>query len=338
MTATGIRTTMKISTAIEHWPFTSPFRITGHVFDGIDVLLATVEHDGLSGRAEAAGVYYRSETAAILDEQIRRFAGNGPVVSRQELARALGAGGARNALDCALWDLEAKQARQPVWKLAGLNAIRPLLTTLTLGADDPGRMAEMATRLVHARALKLKLLGDGGDGERVRAVRAERPDVWIGVDANQGFTPDTYHALLPALVAARVELVEQPFRVERDCDLDHLGSPIPIAADESVQDREYLERLVGRVDAINIKLDKCGGLTEALALAYAARRAGMKVMVGNMGGTSLSVAPSYVLGQLCDLVDLDGPILLARDRSPAVTYTDGFVACPDEVWGAASAV
>ena len=188
-----------------------------------------------------------------------------------------------------------------------------------------------------ARALKLKLLGDGADGERVRAVRAERPDVWMGVDANQGFTPDTYHALLPALLEARVELVEQPFRVERDCDLDHLGSPIPIAADESVQDRADLEQLIGRVDVINIKLDKCGGLTEALALAFAARRAGMKVMVGNMVGTSLSVAPSFVLGQLCDFVDLDGPIFLARDRSPAVTYTDGFVDCPDELWGSAVA-
>jgi L-alanine-DL-glutamate epimerase-like enolase superfamily enzyme len=166
-------------------------------------------------------------------------------------------------------------------------------------------------------------------------VRQARPDVWLGVDANQGFTPDSYHALLPALVTAGVALVEQPFAVGREADLDGLDSPILLAADESVLDRHGIEAMRGRVGVINIKLDKCGGLTEALAMVALIKAAGMKVMVGNMVGTSLSAAPGYVLGQLCDFVDLDGPMFLARDRQPAIRYEDGHIVCPEQVWGGA---
>jgi L-alanine-DL-glutamate epimerase-like enolase superfamily enzyme len=327
---------VRISAAIEHWPFLRPFRITGHVFDGVDVLVATVEAGGLQGRAEAAGVYYRGETAVTLAAQVASLAAGVNTLSRQELLQAMPAGGARNAVDCALWDLEAKQARQPVWQLAKLPGTKPLLTTFTIGADDPNRMAALACGMAGAKALKLKLLGDGGDAERVRAVHRARPDAWLGVDANQGFTPASYHDLLPALVAARVQLVEQPFPTDRDADLDGLGSPIPLAADESVQDHRDIERFVGRVDVINIKLDKCGGLTEALAMVATARACGLKLMVGNMLGTSLSTAPGFVLGQLCDLVDLDGPTFLAQDRTPSVVYANGLIDCADTVWGSAA--
>ena len=325
---------MKISTTIEYWAYERPFRITGYTFDGIDVLLASVACDGLRGRGEAAGVYYRGESAATMAAQVGRIEPGRGTLSRDDLLAQMDAGGARNALDCALWELESLQTGQPVWRLAGLGGTRPLLTTYTLGAEDAQQMAQRARHFSSARSLKLKLVGDGADAERVAAVRAARPDVWMGVDANQGFTRDSFEDLLPTLVAAGVQLVEQPF--PRDCDhwLDGLGSPILLAADESVQDRRDIEPLVGRVDVINIKLDKCGGLTEALAMAALARRLGLKVMVGNMVGTSLSTAAGFVLGQVCDLVDLDGPLLLARDRAPTVSYADGHISCPAAVWGA----
>jgi L-alanine-DL-glutamate epimerase-like enolase superfamily enzyme len=324
---------ISISTRVEHWPFIRPFHITGHTFDGSDALVVTARQGAHQGRGEAAGVYYRQESMALMTEQIAAVAEAAQGASRQDLLSLLGSGGARNALDCAWWDLEAKQSGRQVWQLAGLRAVRPLLTTYTIGADDPATMAARARAFVSARALKLKLLGDGGDDERVRAVRQARPDVWLGVDANQGFTPDSYHALLPDLVKAKVALVEQPFAVGREADLDGLGSPILLAADESVQDRHDIEAMRGRVDVINIKLDKCGGLTEALAMVALIKEAGMKVMVGNMVGTSLSAAPGYVLGQLCDFVDLDGPMFLARDRQPAIHYEDGHIVCPEQVWG-----
>jgi L-alanine-DL-glutamate epimerase-like enolase superfamily enzyme len=326
---------ISITTRIEHWPYIRPFHITGHTFDGSDALLVTAQHGQHQGRGEAAGVYYRKETMFGMSEQIAAVADAAQHASREDLLALLGPGGARNALDCAWWDLEAKQENQPVWQLAGLRQVRPLLTTYTIGAGDPAEMVERALAYGSARAIKLKLLGDGGDAERVRAIRQARPDVWLGVDANQGFTPDSYHTLLPALVAARVALVEQPFAVGREADLDGLDSPILLAADESVQDRYDIETVRGRVDVINIKLDKCGGLTEALAMVELIRQAGMKVMVGNMVGTSLSAAPGYVLGQLCDFVDLDGPMFLARDRQPSIRYEDGHIVCPEQVWGGA---
>ena len=167
-------------------------------------------------------------------------------------------------------------------------------------------------------------------------MRAVRPDVWLGVDANQGFTPASFHALLPTLVEAKVQLVEQPFPIERDADLDGLGSPIALAVDESVLDQRDIERFVGRADVINIKLDKCGGLTEALEMVSLAHSLGFKAMVGTMPVTSLSTAVGFVLGQLCDFVDLDGPIFLARDREPSVAYVDGHLHCPDAVCGSAT--
>lgn len=328
---------MHLQTRVEQWPLAAPFRITGRTYTELDVLVVTLRDGDRVAYGEAAGVFYRGETPLSMTRQIEAV--REPIeagVDREVLRRLLPVGGARNALDCALWDREAKRVDQPVWKLAGLAAPRPLLTTYTLGADEPARMARAALDCAGARALKLKLTGAAADAERVRAVRAARPDVWIAVDANQGFDREGLERLLPVLVEARVELIEQPFPVGQDAELDSLDSPIAIAADESAQGLGDLERLVGRFDVVNIKLDKCGGLTEALAMAKAAHRLGLQIMVGNMLGTSLAMAPAFLLGQLCSVVDLDGPLFLVSDRSPKVTYENGQIWCPQEVWGAPS--
>jgi L-alanine-DL-glutamate epimerase-like enolase superfamily enzyme len=232
-----------------------------------------------------------------------------------------------------LWDLEAQSAKVPVWQLARLDEPRPLVTTFTCPANDPDQMASTARRYTHAKAIKLKLTGDPIDVERVRAVRAMRPDVWLGVDANQGLTLRSLEQLMPVLVQAEVKLIEQPFKVGQDALLDEIDSPIPLAADESVQSRAELPAQVARVEFVNIKLDKCGGLTEGLAMAREARTLGLGVMVGNMIGTSLAMAPSFLVGQLCQVVDLDGPIFLKSDRTPAVRYEDGAIRCPAHLWG-----
>ena len=196
-------------------------------------------------------------------------------------------------------------------------------------------MAAGAQRYAQARALKLKLTGDLAlDIERVRAVRAARPGVWMGVDANQGYTIDALEALIGALAPFEISLLEQPLKRGREADLEGFVSPIPMAADESALCSADLAGLVGRFSVVNIKLDKCGGLTEGLAMAHEARRLGFKVMVGNMVGTSWAMAPAFVLGQLCDVVDLDGPIFLARDRTPGMKYVDGKAWSGDDVWGA----
>jgi L-alanine-DL-glutamate epimerase-like enolase superfamily enzyme len=248
-------------------------------------------------------------------------------------------GGARNAVDCALWELEAKRNRTTARQLAGIDQPKPLLTTFTLGADDPARMADGARAYADARAIKVKLTGELDlDRERVRAIREARPDVWLGVDANQGFARDDLDALVEFLSTYRVSLLEQPLPRGREADLEGYRCPIPIAADESALGLDDVPGLVGRFDMINIKLDKCGGLTEALLIAEAARAQGLGVMVGNMVGTSLAMAPAFIVGQQCDVVDLDGPTFLREDREPSVEYRDGMIWCPDEVWGSRAAV
>lgn len=318
---------------VQSWPLKVPFRITGHVWEHLDIVICCLSRGGVSGRGEGTGVYYRGESAAMLVAQIEAVreeieAG----ISREALQQVLPAGGARNAVDCALWALESRERGVPAWRLAGLERPRPLLTTFTLGADAPQSMAARARSTPYARALKLKLVGDGQDGERVRQVRAARPDVWLGVDANQAFDRAALEALLPLLRAERVALLEQPCRIGAEEDLRGLDSPIPLAADESVQTSADLEAMRGLFDVVNIKLDKCGGLSEGLAMARRARELGFEVMVGNMIGTSLSCAPAFLLGQLCRVVDLDGPWHLAGDIEPAVSYVDGLLDCPPGLW------
>jgi L-alanine-DL-glutamate epimerase-like enolase superfamily enzyme len=320
---------------VESFPLASPFRISGHVFTEAPVVVVTLSDGTHSGRGEAAGVYYLGDdiaamTAAI--DAVRREVEAG--VTREALQSLLSAGGARNAIDCALWELEARRSGAPVHELAGLPEPRPLRTTFTLGADDPDAMAAGAKRYEQARALKLKLTGDLDlDIARVDAVRAARPECWIGVDANQGFAIGELDRLVAALVAADVKLLEQPLARGREADLDGYRSPIPIAADESVLTLADIEGVAGRFDVVNIKLDKCGGLTEGLAMARRARDLGLGVMVGNMVSSSLAMAPAFIVGQLCDIVDLDGPIFLAADRTPSIEYRDGDAWCGEAIWG-----
>jgi L-Ala-D/L-Glu epimerase len=328
---------MKLHVALEHWPFAVPFRITGHTWEVLDVLVVNLEHDGYIGRGEAAGVFFRHDHPASMVHEVEALrprieAG----VTLDSLQALLPAGGARNALDCALWDLRAKIERRPVWQLAGLDEPRPLLTSFTCGADTPQRMAARARSFTSARAIKLKLTGEPGDADRVLAVREARMDVWLGVDANQGLTRSSLDRLLPTLLSAEVKLIEQPFPVGEEQLLESFSSPIPIAADESVRTLGDLQAVRGRCQVVNIKLDKCGGLTEALAMARAARELGLEVMVGNMHGTSLAMAPAFIVGQLCNVVDLDGPVSLTADRSVAAEYKDGFIFCPDQLWGGAN--
>jgi L-Ala-D/L-Glu epimerase len=321
---------------IERWRRTTPVRITGYTYDVIEVLAVTLEHEGVAGRGEAGGVYYRKDDAAAMSRQLealRPAIENG--ISRESLQRLLGPCGARNALDSALWDLEAKLTGIPVWQRAGLQAPRPLLTVFTCHADTPEKVAARALGYRGARAIKLKLTGELADAERVRAVRAALPHVWLGIDANQGFTPASLEQMMPVLVDARVALIEQPFPVGQEGLLDRFEAPIPIAADESVQGLADMPQLVGRFDVVNIKLDKCGGLTEALAMARKAPQLGLDAMVGNMSGTSLAMAPAFLVGQLCKFVDLDGPVFLEADRAVTVRYEDGLVTSPPALWGGA---
>ena len=312
-----------------------PFHISGHVFQDTPVLQVRLTQDGLTGRGEAAGVYYTGDTPQRMLqtlESVRPKIEAG--LSRQALRALLPPGGTRNALDCALWELEALRAGCAVWQLAGLAPPQPRLTTMTVGAGSPETMAQDARAFASAKAIKLKLTGDTDlDIQRVETVRRARPEVWLSVDANQGFTPKTIGRLIPVLVDTGVQLLEQPFARGREQDMAGMDFPLPTAADESCLDLAELEKVHGLFDVINIKLDKCGGLTEGLMMAERARELGVKVMVGCMIGTSLSVAPGFVLGQLCDVVDLDAPISLVEDCEPAVIYAAGKLYSPPEVWG-----
>jgi L-alanine-DL-glutamate epimerase-like enolase superfamily enzyme len=312
-----------------------PFKIAGRVFDRAEVVVVTLRDGDLTGRGEASGVFFLGDDVAHMCaelERVRTSIEASP--TRDELRTLLPPGGARNAVDCALWELEAARSGQPVWQLAGVGTPKPLLTTFTLGADDPERMAQGARSYTQASSIKVKLTGDPElDAARVTAIREARPDAWLGVDGNQGFSIEQLKALIPVLEAQRVSLIEQPLARDRDEDLEGLNSPIRIAGDESILSSQDIAAAVGRFDVINIKLDKCGGLTEGLLMVREARRHGLGVMVGTMVSTSLATAPAFVLGQLCDLVDLDSPTFLASDRLEAVEYRNGTVWSGPSVWG-----
>ena len=313
----------------------SPFRISGYVFKATDAIVATITDNGHCGRGEAAGVYYTGDDLAHMLAEVERArdaieAG----ADRAELQTLLPPGGARNALDCALWELEAAQRGMPAWQLAGIAEPKPVVTTFTLGADSPDQVVAGARAYASARAIKLKLTGEAdADIARIEAVRAARPDVWLGVDANQGFARRDLDWLVEVLVTQRVSLLEQPLKRGGEVGLEGFESPVPIAADESALCLADLAGLVGRFDVVNIKLDKCGGLTEGLAMAAEARRLGLGVMVGNMVGSSMAMAPAFILAQLCDHVDLDGPTFIVEDVRPSVSYEDGHIWCGESVWG-----
>jgi L-Ala-D/L-Glu epimerase len=332
--------TLRLDITVEKLRLSAPFRISGYVIEAQDVVVVSLDDGEHRGRGEASGVYYLGDTAQSIVGAIEAKRGEiEKGIDRAGLQTLLPPGGARNAVDCALWELEARRSDTPVWQLAGLPSVKPLITTFTLGADDPANMVAGSHKWSQARALKLKLTGELDlDIARVKAVRGARPDVWMGVDANQGYAIDALEALIAGLLPLNISLLEQPLKRGREADLQGFKSPIPIAADESALSLPDLPGLVGRFDVVNIKLDKCGGLTEGLAMGRQAKALGLQVMVGNMVGTSLAMAPAFVLGQLCDVVDLDGPIFLVHDRAPSVSYTEGKVWCGAEVWGATHAV
>lgn len=331
----AIQHAIALTVTTARFPLKAPFNITGHRMTATDVVMVTMQCGSHVGRGEAAGVFYleNNDPPGMIKqiEAVRPRIESG--VERHALQSLLPPGGARNALDCAMWDLEAKLTDKPAWRTAGLDSPQPLLTTFTVSANTPEKMAVDARAYTGAKAIKLKLTGQPNDADRVRAVREVFPTGWLGVDANQGFTRASLEALLPVLIDNRVQLIEQPFRVGQDAELESLRSPIRIAADESVQRLADVAQLVGRYDVINIKLDKCGGLTEGLAMAREARRLGLAVMVGNMLGSSLAMAPACLVGQLCEVVDLDGPIFLSEDYTPSVRYDEGMICAPAALWG-----
>ena len=325
----------RMEIAQERLPFAEPFHVFGQIFCSIDVLVVSIAQAGRRGRGEASGVYYLNddlETMTRQAELARQVIESG--ASREELLSLLPAGGARNAIDCALWELEAQLSGRPVWQLAGVRERRPLLTSFALGSDLPRKVRKKAIANRAAKALTLKLGGDlEEDIARVELVSQARPDCWIGVDGGQAYGLRDFKRLLPHLVAAGVRSIEQPLRRGRDVELKKISRSIPISADESVQGHADLADAVGCFDAINIQLDKCGGLTAALDLARRAKALGLGVTIGNMLGSSLAAAPAFIVGQLCSMVELDSPTFLLEDRTDRVVYKNGMIWCPQAVWG-----
>jgi len=315
--------------------FAEPLRISGYVFEAMPSVLVQIREGRCAGRGEAAGVYYLGDDQKQMRhtiETVRSAVESG--ISRADLQELLPPCGARNAIDCALWELESHLAATPVWKLAGFPRPTPLVTTFTLSADEPSVLAGKVERLSFAKAIKLKLDGNFElDRERIAVIRRARPDAWLAVDANQGFHASELEALARIARDFSISLIEQPLRRGEEKSLEGWVPGVPIAADESVLDLGELEERARYFDVINIKLDKCGGLTEALAMADRARAMGKQVMVGNMGGSALATAPAFVVGQLCDVVDLDGPYALAGNSTADGIYSGGSIFVPESMWG-----
>jgi L-alanine-DL-glutamate epimerase-like enolase superfamily enzyme len=327
-------TPLRLSVRRMDWPFQSPFRISNRVREHAETIIVELTDDSLTGRGEASGVSYHGESADALAKQVQALE---PALlrgtTRDELGTLIPAGGARSALDAALWDYEAKRSDRRAWDLAGLPSARPLATSYTLSLDTPEAMGNAARAALKYKTLKLKLGGEG-DVDRVKAVKRVRPDATLIADSNQAWDERQLFEFLPAFADLGVALLEQPLPIEEDSCLAGLKSPIPICADESCQTVESLPMLRNKYQYINIKLDKTGGLTEALCLAEAARREGLKLMMGCMAGSSLSIAPAFVAGQLCDIVDLDFPLLLSSDIANGITYEADNMAQPKrELWG-----
>ena len=324
----------RITVRLETWPLASAFRISRGAKTEARVIVAEVADGAHAGRGEAVPYPRYGETPEGTREETEsvRDAVEGGL-SREGLLEALPPGAARNALDCALWDLEAKQAGRPVWALAGLEAPKPCVTAVTLSLDTPENMGAAAARHAHLPLLKLKVTGEG-DAERIRAVRENARRARLIVDANEGWTPPMLDELLPTLAALGVEMVEQPLPEADDAALEGRRLALPVCADESCHTRADLAGLAGRYPMVNIKLDKTGGLTEALALAREAQAMGFRIMVGSMVGTSLAMAPAALLAGFAEYVDLDGPLLLARDRAPGLSYEGAVMSPPaPALWG-----
>jgi L-Ala-D/L-Glu epimerase len=318
------------------WPLARPLATAHGVKTTVDVVVAEISDGDSRGRAEAVplrryGESIDSVVAALDAMKGAVFSG----LNRDTLQHALPPGAARNALDCAFWDVDAKRAYRSVAELAGLGAMLPLMTAFTVAFDTPEKMAELAAANRARPLLKLELGGDG-DLERVRAVRQVVPASRLIVDANESWNEDQLREFMPALIDCRVELLEQPLPADADDALARLQHAIPLCADEACRTLADLDRLDGKYQVINIGLDKAGGLTEALALAAEAKRRGLRIMVGGTISTSLGIAPALLVAQLAEIVDLDGPLHLASDRVPGLRY-DGSTIHPADpkLWGGA---
>lgn len=286
----------------------------------VNVVTVKLTAEGVTGMGECVPYSRYGESMDSVCEQIRSLEKDlAAGLDRESLQEAIPAGAARNALDCALWDLQAKRAGRPVWQLAGLAKPASVVTAYTLSLDTPAAMLASARKNAFRPLLKLKLGGDG-DLQRLRAVREGAPDCRLIVDANEGWSAADYDQLAPLMLELGVVLVEQPLPAGSDDALASLNRPLPVCADEACHDRDSLPSLAGKYDVINIKLDKTGGLTEALAMRDAAREAGFGIMVGCMVGSSLGMAPAHLVAQGVDFVDLDGPLLLAEDRESAMRF------------------
>jgi len=326
-------TALLIEAREEIWPLKEVFRISRGSRTEAQVVVVTVSDGKHTGRGEGVPIKrYNQNIASVLAqiESVKRV----PNLDRHLVQKLLPTGAARNALDCALWDLEAKRSGKRTWELANLPIVDQVETSFTISLDSPEKMAASAKANSNQRILKLKLGGDALDLQRVQAVREAAPMSRLLIDANESWSPEHYRKIIPALKGLGVELVEQPFPADADEVLESLDHPVPVCADESCHTTTDLPRLKNRYEVINVKLDKTGGLTEALRLCEQARESGFKLLIGCMVGTSLSMAPARLLASAAEWVDLDGPLLLARDCDHAIPYENGRIGIPPrELWG-----
>ncbi|MBN7787395.1 dipeptide epimerase [Ponticoccus gilvus] len=321
---------MSITVTRDVFPLAEAFTISRGSRTEAQVLTVQIRRGHVTGWGECVPYARYGETLESVEAEI---AGLPEGISRRDLQAALPAGAARNAVDCALWDLEAKASGQRVWQLAGLPAPGPEITAYTLSLDTPERMEASARKHAARPLLKIKL-GTPDDMPRLEAVRRGAPEARIIVDANEGWSAEVYAELAPHLLRLGVALVEQPLPAGQDAALIGMDRPVPVCADESCHDRGSLSGLAGKYDVVNIKLDKTGGLTEALALREAALAAGYGVMVGCMVGSSLAMAPAVLVAQGAQVTDLDGPLLLAGDRRTPLVFDDRGVHPPEAaLWG-----
>ena len=325
----------KLEAVTQSWPMDKPFRTSRRTRDTAEVIVVTLSDGRHIGRGEGVPCARYGESVSSVLAQLQELdLANGAGFNREKLQELLPAGSARNALDCALWDWEAKASHKRVWEIANLPIVSNIETSFTISLGEPNEMAAVAMAHPDAPLLKLKLGGDELDLERVEAVRTAAPAARLIVDANESWTPSHYKTAAPALQPLGVELIEQPFPADADEVLEHLDHSVPICADESCHTTSDLPRLTKRYEVVNIKLDKTGGLTEALLLSERARQHHFKIFLGCMAGTSLGIAPARLLARTGDYVDLDGPLLLAGDRLHGLLYQHGTIGLPSPfLWG-----
>ncbi|MEK9568623.1 MAG: N-acetyl-D-Glu racemase DgcA [Paracoccaceae bacterium] len=319
-----------IQAKVEIFPLAQVFRISRGARTQAEVVTVIYEKDGIIGRGECVPYARYNETLESVIKQIEDLPDS---IDKETLQENLPPGAARNAVDCALWDFECKKLDQRIWETANIQQPEKNITAYTLSLDEPENMFKQAEKNSNRPLLKIKL-GTPNDMPRLEAVRKGAPNSEIIVDANEGWDAEVYSQLAPQLVRLGVKLVEQPLPADKDDDLIGLPRPLPICADESCHDRKSLEKLIGKYDFVNIKLDKTGGLTEALLLKNKALEAGFKIMVGCMVGSSLAMAPATLIAQNATFVDLDGPLLLAQDRQHGLLYDESWVHPPvKDLWG-----